>query len=40
VNSIRRLIGWLCEWVMLILFTILLIAIWPFICESEDKKDE
>jgi hypothetical protein len=25
---------------LLILFTILLIVIWPFICDSEDKKDE
>lgn len=40
MNSIRRLIGWLCEWATLILFSILLIVIWPFICASEDKKDE
>jgi hypothetical protein len=40
VNSIRRLIGWIIEWAMLILFSIVLIVIWPFICEAEDKKDE
>lgn len=40
MNSIRRLLGWLREWATLILFSILLIVIWPFICDSEDKKDE
>jgi cbb3-type cytochrome oxidase subunit 3 len=40
VNSIRRLIGWIIEWAMLILFSIVLIVIWPFIYEAEDKKDE
>ena len=40
MNSIRRLIGWLCEWATLILFSMLLIVIWPFICASEDKNDE
>jgi len=34
------LIGWFCEWALLILFTTLLIVIWPFICDAEDKKDE
>ena len=40
MNLLRRLIGWFCEWALLILFTILLIVIWPFICDAEDKKDE
>jgi len=40
VNPLRRFIGWFCEWALLILFTILLIVIWPFICDAEDKKDE
>ena len=40
MNSIRRLIGWIIEWAMLILFSIVLIVIWPFIYEAEDKKDE
>ncbi len=40
MNSIRRLLGWFSEWAMLILFTILLIVIWPFISADEDKKDE
>ena len=40
MNAIRRLIGWIIEWAMLILFSIVLIVIWPFIYEAEDKKDE
>jgi hypothetical protein len=40
VNSIRRLIGWICEWALLILFTALLIVILPFVSDPEDKKDE
>ena len=36
----RKLITGLCEWFLLIVFSVVLIVIWPVIRMTEDKKDE
>lgn len=36
----RKLFSGLCEWLVLIIFSAVLIVIWPLIRMTEDKKDE
>ena len=36
----RKLFSGICEWLVLIIFSAVLIVIWPLIRMTEDKKDE
>lgn len=36
----RKLLAGLCEWIVLIVFSAVLIVIWPLIRMTEDKQDE
>lgn len=40
MKTLRNLCGAICEWLLLIIFSAVLIVVWPLIRATEDTKDE